>query len=177
MTIDGEPRDGDYVRYIEQLTNRGQISPGQVVARSRETAAIPPAAPAPGEVVPVGSKAAGASGLPQNPAGTSTEARPAPNDGGAEAAGATLASQAARRRAAWAVTLVALALAWQALRMLSESLRAPDFDPHDLVPAAFLLIFAGMLWRAARSQGAKAQRPPARLPPLSTISAKNTTRR
>ncbi|CAM3444002.1 DUF1707 domain-containing protein [Bordetella sputigena] len=133
MAIDGEPKDGDYVRYVEQLINRGQAAPGA------QTPATPPVGVAP----PVGTQQAG------NP---------------------TLATRASARRGAFAVTIVALAIAWQAVRMLFEALHRPGFDPQDLAPVAFLIIFAGLLWRAARVQRKRAGQPMTPLPPLTTIS-------
>ncbi|OZI19334.1 hypothetical protein CAL26_17010 [Bordetella genomosp. 9] len=190
MAIDGEPKDGDYVRYVEQLINRGQAAPGQVVAKARDALSgaatargarsAPGMAPSPGEVVgktrPTRQEAvkldtqwgrepaAAPAGAP------SAAVPPMPPAGAAQARNATLATRASTRRGAFAVTIVALAIAWQAVRMLFEALRRPGFDPHELVPVAFLAIFAGLLWRAARSQRKRAGQPLASLPPLTTIS-------
>ncbi|HTK02417.1 MAG TPA: hypothetical protein VL522_22520 [Bordetella sp.] len=171
MAIDGEPKGGDYVRYVEKLINRGQAAPGQVVGKARDTLAAPPMPPAPGEVIRDAAPAANRTSGQTRSRGSASAATPSatPKDG-KQAADATLAGRATRRRGALAVTLVSLAIAWQAIRMLIEALRQPDFDPHALVPVAFLLIFAGMLWRAARSQRTRANQPPTRLPPLTTIS-------
>ncbi|ARP82403.1 hypothetical protein CAL12_17315 [Bordetella genomosp. 8] len=154
MAIDGEPKDGDYVRYVEQLINRGQAAPGQVVAKTRDPLSGTPTGAAP-RVPPV------------PPSGA---APPVPPAGAAQERNATLATRASTRRGAFAVTIVALAIGWQAVRMLFEALRRPGFDPHELVPVAFLVIFAGLLWRAARSQRKRAGQPLASLPPLTTIS-------
>lgn len=170
MVIDGEPEDGDYVRYIEKLTNRGLAAPGQVVGKARELQAAPVPPPSPGEVVrdapPVTRKPGKAWGRGAAPG---APASPAPQNG-TRAADATLAGQATRRRGALAVTIVALAIAWQAVRMLFDAWRQPGFNPRDLMPVAFLLLFAGMLWRAARSQRTRAKQPLTPLPPLTTIS-------
>lgn len=192
MAIDGEPRDGDYVRYVEQLINRGQAAPGQVVskagdARSRATVSgntwpAPGTAPSPGEVV----RNPGASrqdklklnapwGRDPEPGavtapGTTAQPSGAAQTGAAQAGNPTLAARSSTRRGAFAVTIVALAIAWQAVRMLFEALHRPGFDPQDLVPVAFLIIFAGLLWRAARSQRKRADQPMKPLPPLTTIS-------
>ncbi|WP_427183420.1 hypothetical protein ACL598_15405 [Bordetella bronchialis] len=185
MAIDGEPKDGDYVRYIEALINRGQAAPGQVMGRARGVpSASPP--PSPGEVVRDAAPAGAARDFPPGfgqpvPAspgiprpfswgrGAGSKASSAPRDAN-PASDATLAGRAARRRGAFAVAIVAIAIAWQAMRMLYDALRQPDFDPHALIPVAFLLVFAGMLWRAARSGRAQGKQPPARLPPLTTVS-------
>ncbi|AOB31811.1 hypothetical protein AKI39_15525 [Bordetella sp. H567] len=173
MAIDGEPKDGDYVRYVEKLINRGQAAPGQVVGKTRDGAAAPLPPPSPGEVVRDTSPAVRNPGANRG-RGTAADARGAPAGTpprkDAQGADATLAARTTRRRGAVAVTLVALAIAWQAVRMLFDALRQPGFDPHDLVPVAFLAIFAGLLWRAARSQRTRADQALARLPPLTTIS-------
>lgn len=169
MAIDGEPKDGDYVRYIETLINRGQAAPGQVIGKARGPAAGPAHLPSPGEV-PRDAKPAAAARTNRPWGRTPSPATPSPAQDAAQQADTTLAARAVRRRGALAVTLVALAIAWQAVRMLFEALRQPAFDPHELVPVAFLLIFAGMLWRAARSQRTRADQALPRLPPLTTIS-------
>jgi hypothetical protein len=187
MAIDGEPKDGDYVRYVEQLINRGQAAPGQVVAKGRDALSgatasndswsVPGTAPAPGEVVgnprpvrqdkPKLNVPWGRDPAPNAPGDRATAAPPM---GGGPAGNPTLATRASTRRGAFAVTIVALAIAWQAVRMLFEALHRPGFDPQDLVPVAFLIIFAGLLWRAARGQRKRADRPMTPLPPLTTIS-------
>ena len=170
MAIDGEPKDGDYVRYVEKLINRGLAAPGQVVGKAREVQPALMQPPSPGEVVRDAPAAAGKPGKPWGRGAAPAAAASPPTRNGASPADATLAGQASRRRGALAVTIIALAIAWQAIRMLFDALRQPGFDPRDLMPVAFLLIFAGMLWRAARSQRARASQPPTRLPPLTMIS-------
>lgn len=183
MAIDGEPKDGDYVRYVEQLINRGQAAPGQVIAgtrgtRSGDASSMPGTGASPGAVVrdarpgrqdelklnvPWGRSTAPATTAP------GATAPPVPPAGAPQAGDTTLAARASKRRGAFAVTIVALAIAWQAVRMLFEALHRPGFDPQDLVPVAFLIIFAGLLWRAARSQRKRAGQPLASLPPLTTL--------
>ncbi|ARP90264.1 hypothetical protein CAL14_08165 [Bordetella genomosp. 9] len=179
--IDGEPKDGDYVRYIEQLAHRGQSAPGQVSAGMREPAAGSAAGPAPGQTAREAGQPAGRIAMPwktganrDDPARTiaeksNTEPETTGSPGQPPSRDDTLAARAGKRRSAVAVTIVALAIVWQAIRLLAAALRAPQFDWNDLVPVAFLLIFAGVLWRAATSQRSRANQPPARLPPLTTL--------
>ncbi|OZI61255.1 hypothetical protein [Bordetella genomosp. 11] len=170
MAIDGEPKDGDYVRYIEKLVNRGQAAPGQVLGKAGHAGPSPLPPPSPGEVVRDAPPAARRPAAAWGRGAASATPASAPSRDTAPPAQDTLAARAGKRRGALAVTIVGLAIAWQALRMLFQALRQPEFDPQDLVPVAFLLIFAGMLWRAARSQRTRAGQPPARLPPLTTIA-------
>jgi hypothetical protein len=178
MAIDGEPKDGDYVRYVEQLINRGNAAPGQVVAQ-RGIPAVPAPAPSPGEVISNASKSADKSGTLWKTLSERTNATPSsapPATGSEPTANATLASAASKRRGAFAVALVSIAIAWQAIRMLFEALRQPYFDAHELLPAAFLLVFAGILWKASRSQRTRARQIPGRLQPLSTIANRGTNK-
>jgi hypothetical protein len=170
MAIYSEPKNGDYARYIEELVHRGQAAPGQVMAKASATVQMPATPPSPGEVIPNVAQGTSKPAAPGKTAASRTAALPMPIPPAGQDAGATLAGRAGKRRSALAVTIVSLAIAWQAVRMLIEAVRRPDFDLHELVPVAFLLIFAGILWRAARGQRSRANQPPARLPPLTTIS-------
>lgn len=186
MPIDGEPKDGDYVRYVERLINRGQAAPGQVVAQTRGATAMP-ATPAPGEVIPNTSTGVSKPGniwkavmgqAATTPSAPATSA--ATNSGSAtnneSTADATLATRAAGRRGSFAAALISIAVVWQAMRLLFEALRRPDFNMHELLPVFFLLVLAGVLWKAFRAQRARANQTPGRLPPLTTISKRGANK-
>jgi hypothetical protein len=148
MAIDGEPKNGDYARYVENLVNRGNPSPGQVLARDTTT--------------------------PPRP-NTTTKAKaqppfPAPQSG--NTANISLAAQAAKRKVSIGVMIVALAVVWIAARMALAVVNAPEFQAEDLAPAVFLLFFAGMLFRGALGLRADARKSPAQLPPLSTVAGR-----
>jgi hypothetical protein len=169
MAIDGEPRNGDYARYIDELIHRGQPSPGQVSPQSGITRQATPM-PSPGEVIAPEPRGIAMPDIRKmlTARGRTDAAKPPTAD--APAADTSLAAKAAQRRGALATAIVALAIVWQAIRMLIAALEQPRIDWDDMVPVAFLLVFAGMLWRASRSQRKRAKQPPGRLPPLTTTT-------
>jgi hypothetical protein len=169
MSIDGEPANGDYVRYIDELINRGQPAPGQVIVQPRGIAATA-SRPGPGEVVVTPPRGISMPQVPWKRGTVQAESKAAePPVAGATGAQTTLAGRTTKRRGAVAVAIVALAILWQAVRMLITALNQPQIDWNDLVPVAFLFVFAAMLWQAGRGQRAAAKQPPGRLPPLTTI--------
>ncbi|CAM3465524.1 hypothetical protein [Bordetella flabilis] len=169
MAIDGEPRNGDYARYIDELIHRGQPSPGQV---SPQTGTARPASPtpSPGEVTAPEPRGIAMPDIRKMLTARSRTNAAKPSTADAPAADTTLAAKAAQRRGALATAIVALAIVWQAIRMLVAALERPQVDWNDMVPVAFLLVFAGMLWRASRSQRKRAKQAPTRLPPLTTAT-------
>src|SRR5690606_14876588 len=133
MAIDGEPEDGDYVRYIDSL-NRQAGSPGQVLQkparasnrgswgrRGATTSHGAPSAPAPAAALP---------GVAPGDAG-----KPPP----------TLAARTGQRRVALALTIAGAFALWHAVRLLMLALEYDPMEFDDLVPAVFLGICAFML--------------------------------
>src|SRR5690606_21361660 len=117
MAIDGEPEDGDYVRYIDTL-NRQAGAPGQVLQK-------PPRASGRGGWSGWGRRGA------TSPHGTPSAPRPAaplpgaaPGDPGSPPP--TLAARTGQRRVALALTIAGAFALWHAVRLL---IRALEYDP------------------------------------------------
>jgi hypothetical protein len=165
MAIDGEPKNGDYARYVERLINRGSPSPGQVLSKA-DTA---PVAPSPGEVLYQRNQKTQKTNPGRTMAGDSQRdtARANPADLAKQKAGSdTLAAQAVKRKISIGMTLVALVIAWSGVRMLVTAMQRPHFELETIIPVAFLLVFAAMLFRGARRLSADARKPPRALAPL-----------
>jgi hypothetical protein len=153
MAIDGEPRNGDFARYIEQLSRTGGPEPGKVDKR----AGIFSARPAP----PPASASEPLSSAPwgQSPASPGVPAR----DAQAEL---TLAQRDGKRRASVLLGVAGIAVGIAAARVAFQALQRPYFDLDELMPAVFLGFLALMLFKAATG-ARKAKNVPARpLPPL-----------
>jgi hypothetical protein len=170
MAIDGEPKNGDYARYVERLINRGSPSPGQVLSKA-DTA---PTAPSPGEVLYQKNQKVQKANPGRTMAGDgqAEPARAHPADLARPKAGNdTLAAQAVKRKISIGMTVVALVIAWSAVRMLVTAMNKPHFEMETIIPVAFLLVFAAMLYRGARGLRADARRPPRSLAPLSGMGS------
>lgn len=144
MAIDGEPKDGDFVRYIEMLNRQAGGSPGQVPprqpreARRRQPAAVPaPAAPDP--AVP--------------------DDKPAP----------TMAARSGQRRIALGLTIAGLVAAWHAARLFGQALDQRPIEVDELIPALFLAVCAFMLFKGGSRLRAAQRKPLPVLPPLPTL--------
>jgi len=149
MAIDGEPKDGDFVRYIEMLNRQAGGSPGHVPprqprqpreARRRQPAAAPvPAPAAPDPAVP--------------------DDKPAP----------TLAARSGQRRIALGLTIAGLVAAWHAARLFGAALEQRPVEIDELIPAIFLAVCAFMLFKGGSRLRAAQRKPLPVLPPLSTL--------
>lgn len=162
MAIDGEPENGDFVRYIETL-NRQAGSPGQVLAQprrmtGRRRGAFPSIEDAPGTL--------GADSL--SPGDTSTPpAKAAP----------TLAARTGQRRIALILTIAGAFALWHAVRLLLLALEYDPVEFGDFVPAGFLAICAFMLFKGGSRLRASQQRSGLpKLPPLSTLPVGSSKR-
>lgn len=157
MAIDGEPKDGNFVRYIETLTRAGGTEPGRVQdppPRLRRTRARAAAVTSP---APAASPSAG----------HTTEPEPRP---------ATLAARTSLRRIALGLTIAALIAAWNAVRLLARALHSQSLQLDELVPAVFLAVCAFMLFKGASRLRATHKTPMPTLPPLSTLPDKASHR-
>ncbi|HYG43206.1 MAG TPA: hypothetical protein VEA17_09830 [Bordetella sp.] len=157
MAIDGEPKDGDFVRYIDMLNRqRGIATPGQVVRRegraSRRNQGTPPPADmqAPPRPNPVSAA----------PGSTASDAS-SPN--------ATLAARSGQRRIALGLTIAGVFALWHAVGMLFTALDRDPIDVDDLIPVVFLAVCAFMLFKGAGRLRSAQRAPLAKLPPLSTL--------
>lgn len=168
MAIDGEPRNGDFARYIENLTGAGGATPGQVPGKradSRPSASpVPPPPPAPAPRSDTLSSAPWGNSAPPP-----LQSQQAPTVPGHEDAGAaSLARHATQRKIGVILTVGGILAGWAAVRIIFEALRGPGFDLNEAMPAIFLVFFAIMLFKAARN--ARNPRNKAALPPLKRSS-------
>lgn len=168
MAIDGEPEDGDYVRYIDSL-NRQAGSPGQVLQK-------PARASNRGGWGGWGRRGATTShGTPSAPAPAAALPGVAPGDAGRPPP--TLAARTGQRRVALALTIAGAFALWHAVRLLMLALEYDPMEFDDLVPAVFLGICAFMLLKGgSRLRSAQRRRPLPALPPLSTLPPRDQGR-
>lgn len=174
MAIDGEPKNGDYARYIDTLVNRGTLSPGQVMPQG-----LPPIEPrSPGQVLPEKSRnsartASTGGGKPATVAKTAAAAGASPAN--AAARSNTLATQAGKRKFSTGIALVAVVIGWHAIRMIAGAFEQRPLQPEHVIPGVFLLLFAVMLFRISRRVRADSRQPPGPLSPLPTLKGKAGT--
>lgn len=166
MAIDGEPRNGDFARYIENLTRTGGASPGQVPdKRAQSRPAAPPPSPPP-PATPSETLSGAPWGKPAPPPLQSRQAPAAP--GQTDAAEVSMARQATQRKIGVILTVGGILAGWAGARIIFEALRGPGFDLDEAMPAVFLFFFAMMLFKAARN--ARNPRGKTPLPPLKRSS-------
>ncbi len=165
MAIDGEPRNGDFARYIENLTRAGGATPGQVQDKRAAARTAPPPTPAPSSGS--GSLSGAPWGKSSKPSTQRQPAAPAA-PGQEDAASMTLARQATQRKIGVVLTIGGILAGWAAVRIIFQALRGPGFDLDEAMPAIFLAFFAFMLFKAAGR--ARNPRNKAPLPPLKRSS-------
>jgi len=199
MALDGEPKDGDYVRYVERLVHRGMPAPGQVGRQAGRGAA----GTSPGDTATRGrerdktraarNSATGTSTGKGNGAGTraaeaahwaypaGSPARDASPDNGQAQAMQTgsgtgqapsLAARSAQRKVSSVVFVVALLIGWHAVRLILAAIDEGHINVAAMLPGAFLLAFALMVYGVSRNIRRNADRPVGKLPPLTTVSVK-----
>jgi len=175
MAIDAEPKDGDFARYIENLTRAGGATPGRVPSkretsrRAAEPAALPVPAPSPSsESLSTAPWGKSAQQPPPSRSGSAAPAAPAADQ--EDAAAVSLADRARRRKIGIILTVAGALAGWAAARIVFEVLRNPRFDLDELMPAIFLAFFAFMLFKAAGSARNPRKTPLGKLPPLKPSS-------
>lgn len=168
MAIYGEPKDGDFVRYIETLNRQAGGTPGQVMPSKRSgiledeqkstfgqkengesiytyKAPSDPAAP----------------GYPSNISPGSTE-----NDSQQPT---SLATRTSHRRLALALAIGAAIALWNAIHRLITAINTDTLDLDTMVPIAFLIVCAWMLFKGSQGARRKQNQPLAKLSPLSMV--------
>lgn len=171
MAIDAEPKNGDFARYIEELTRAGGSTPGRMA--SRRDARIPTPAPAVPPPVTPGSLSDAPWGATPPPASRSRTAQPAPmatTPGQPDQATLTLAQQARRRKVGVILTVAGIMAGWAAVNIGFRALHSPHFELDELMPAVFLAFFAFMLFKAASGARNPRKTPLDKLPPLKSSS-------
>ncbi|CAB3717329.1 hypothetical protein LMG3458_03647 [Achromobacter deleyi] len=176
MAIDMEPKNGDFARYVENLSRAGGASPGRVPdkAETRRQASTPAATPS---APPSGSTKDSLYDLTWGksapPPLQSRRAEPAPLvgvPGQEDAATVSMAKRARQRKLGIFLTIAGAIAGWAAVNIAFKALRSPHFDLDELMPAVFLAFFAFMLFKAASGARDPRKQPLGKLPPLKTTS-------
>jgi len=177
MAIDAEPKNGDFARYIEELTSAGGVSPGRIASRRdarRQTSAVTLPFPVAGPTSPSsGSLSEAPWGNTASSTPQSRSASPAPlatAPGRPDEANITLARQAGRRKFGVVLTVAGILAGWSAANIAFRALHSPRFELDELMPAVFLGFFALMLFKAAKGARNPRKTPLNKLPPLTPSS-------
>ncbi len=177
MAIDLEPKNGDFARYIENLSRAGGATPGRVPskAEAKRQAAAPVATPAP-TPAPVPSQGSlndltwGNTAPPPLQSRRADSVPPTVAPGQTDAEAVSLAKRARQRKQGIFLTIAGAVAGWAAVNVAFKALHAPRFDLDDFMPAVFLGFFALMLFKAASGARDPRKRPLEKLPPLKTSS-------
>lgn len=169
MAMDAEPKDGDFARYIENLTRAGGATPGRVPPKREAARRVPEPVPAPAPPEPLSTAPWGKSAPPPLPSRPGAAAPP-PAAGHEDPAAVPLARRARQRKIGIILTVAGVLAGWAAARIVFEVLRSPRFDLDELMPAIFLVFFAVMLFKAAGSARNPRKTPLEKLPPLKPSS-------
>lgn len=182
MGIHTGPKDGDYARYVEYLSSGTAGEPGKVYSNKRSSPAgwsvESEAPPLPDgfvpQPVPIAGKHAPSSGEVRrgraNTGAGSTAASPRTASPRTASPEPTLAARSARRTLATVFRLIAFAVLIMGVRMIAQALGDDTSDGEAVIPGAFLVVFAFMLFKGARGLRREADRAGKTLPPLTTIS-------
>jgi len=168
MAIYGEPKDGDFVRYIETLNRQAGGTPGQVTASERL-----------GILTKKWKKTdekddlrdvVNTYGAPleESSATYSTGIAPGSTDNDNKES-ATLASRGAQGNLALILTIAAAVALWNAVSRLITMVKSNYYDLDQGVPILFLTMCAWMLFKASQNARRKKAQPLAKLPPLGTL--------
>ncbi|MCY1202609.1 hypothetical protein D9M72_141010 [compost metagenome] len=168
MAMDAEPKDGDFARYIENLTRAGGATPGRVPPKREAARRVPEPVPAPAPPEPLSTAPWGKSAPPPLPSRSGAAAPPAA--GHEDPAAVPLARRARQRKIGIILTVAGVLAGWAAARIVFEVLRSPRFELDELMPAIFLVFFAVMLFKAAGSARNPRKTPLEKLPPLKPSS-------
>ncbi|CAB3628933.1 MAG: hypothetical protein E2602_10950 [Achromobacter sp.] len=168
MAIDMEPKDGDFARYIENLSRAGGVTPGRVPSKAEAKRQATAPAPVPVAVPSQDSLNDLTWGKTAPPPLQSRSADTIPDQSEAEAV--SLAKRARQRKQGIFLTIAGAVAGWAAVNIAFTALRAPRFDLDDFMPAVFLGFFALMLFKAAGGARNPRKRPLEKLPPLKTSS-------
>ncbi|WP_241047451.1 hypothetical protein [Achromobacter xylosoxidans] len=175
MAIDMEPKNGDFARYIENLSRAGGATPGRVPRKAEARRQAPVAAPAPAPIpVPgrdsLNDLAWGKTAPPPLPSGSAESIPASVAPGQTDAEAVSLAKRARQRKQGIFLTIAGAVAGWAAVNVAFKALHAPRFDLDDFMPAVFLGFFALMLFKAASGARDPRKRPLEKLPPLKTSS-------
>lgn len=177
MAIDAEPKNGDFARYIEELTSGRGSSPGRIASRRdarRQTAplSVPTPIAAPPSVTGGSLSDApwGATASSSSRPRTAHQPPVATPPGQPDEANTTLARQARQRKIGAVLTVAGIMAGWAAANIGFRALHSPRFELDEFMPAVFLAFFAFMLFKAASSARNPRKTPLNKLPPLNPSS-------
>ena len=173
MAIDMEPKNGDFARYIENLSRAGGATPGRVPskAETKRQAAMPAPTPSPApDQGSLNDLTWGKTAPPPLQSRRADSVPPTVAPGQTDAEAVSLAKRARQRKQGIFLTIAGAVAGWAAVNVAFKALHAPRFDLEDFMPAVFLGFFALMLFKAASGARDPRKRPLEKLPPLKTSS-------
>ncbi|MCZ8406839.1 hypothetical protein SB816_09615 [Achromobacter sp. SIMBA_011] len=173
MAIDMEPKNGDFARYIENLSRAGGATPGRVPskAETKRQAAMPAPTPSPApDQGSLNDLTWGKTAPPPLQSRRADSVPPTVAPGQTDAEAVSLAKRARQRKQGIFLTVAGAVAGWAAVNVAFKALHAPRFDLDDFMPAVFLGFFALMLFKAASGARDPRKRPLEKLPPLKTSS-------
>ncbi|CAB3629686.1 MULTISPECIES: hypothetical protein [Achromobacter] len=173
MAIDMEPKNGDFARYIENLSRAGGATPGRVPskAETKRQAAMPAPTPSPApDQGSLNDLTWGKTAPPPLQSRRADSVPPTVAPGQTDAEAVSLAKRARQRKQGIFLTIAGAVAGWAAVNVAFKALHAPRFDLDDFMPAVFLGFFALMLFKAASGARDPRKRPLEKLPPLKTSS-------
>ncbi|MPT39291.1 MAG: hypothetical protein E2603_12480, partial [Achromobacter sp.] len=144
MAIDAEPKDGDFARYIENLTNAGGTTPGRVPDKRQigRKAASPVAVPVPPpasdslSTAPWGKPASPPMQARRDTGSPGSTAAPQSDEGTV-----SLARRARQRKIGAILTIAGVLAGWAAVNIAFRAFRSPQFELDEFAPAVFLGFF------------------------------------
>lgn len=166
MALGGEPKDGDYARYVKELS---RVSASGLFNAPSPDATRSPGATSGGESTstsPLSSAPWGNGGTPPVPHSTLPPAQP-------DTDAATLAKTAAKRGVGKVLTVAAAVVGLIAARIVLQALNNPRAGLDDFMPAVFLAFFAFMLFKAAGDARKPGKPLAGKLPPLKSTYRKD----
>lgn len=173
MAIDMEPKNGDFARYVENLSRAGGATPGRVPskAETKRQAAMPAPTPSPApDQGSLNDLTWGKTAPPPLQSRRADSVPPTVAPGQTDAEAVSLAKRARQRKQGIFLTIAGAVAGWAAVNIAFKALHAPRFDLDDFMPAVFLGFFALMLFKAASGARDPRKRPLEKLPPLKTSS-------
>lgn len=170
MAIDSEPKNGDFARYIENLTRAGGVTPGRVPDKREASRWTPASAPAPAPPAANEPLSTAPWGKAAPPPMQSMPGAPMPVPGQEESGAVSMAQRARRRRIGIVLTIGGMLAGWAAVRIAFEALQRSEFELDALMPAVFLAFFAFMLFKAASGARNPRKSQLQKLPPLTPSS-------
>lgn len=168
MAIYGEPKDGDFVRYIEQLNRQAGGTPGQVMPRKRSGILTKKPDNADNDFETNESVNTYGAPIDQPTATYSPDMSPGSTENTPQKP-ATLAARSGQRHLALALSIAAFIALWNGLIKLADLAESENYDIDNIIPIVFLMICAWMLFKGAQNIRRKQKQPLAKNAPLNIV--------